>query len=311
MDLLAEANRRRPSAEIRRALIDLRHAAASQVSSFGRSPWPPRYADPFPEVVGVLPEVTRSGLDAPTLGGAVAHHGCLVVRGLFTPDQAKAGIEAIERADAARNSEGEHDPDWYRPVEGVSDKDRSLRRRVGSRGGTWLADSPAATALVLDELDRAGAIGAIAEHFGERPWFSLQKSTLRRSAPVFDFASWHQDGSFLGPTARAMNVWVALTPCGGGLPTPSMEVIPRRVEEILPCDGGMGTASISEDTARRGAEGTEAIVPGFEAGDAMIFDERFLHRTHLMPVMTETRYALECWFFAPAFGAEQYRSYLA
>lgn len=45
--------------------------------------------------------------------------------------------------------------------------------------------------------------------------FSLQKSTLRRSAPVHNFSAWHQDGSFLGPTTRAMNVWVALTACGG------------------------------------------------------------------------------------------------
>ncbi|NND66331.1 MAG: hypothetical protein HKN19_01975 [Halioglobus sp.] len=35
-------------------------------------------------------------------------------------------------------------------------------------------------------------------------------------------------------------------------------------------------------------------------GDAVLFDELALHRTGVSPSMTETRYAIEMWFFAPS-----------
>ena len=40
--------------------------------------------------------------------------------------------------------------------------------------------------------------------------------------------------------------------------------------------------------------------PIFEPGDALLFDERFLHRTAVEPEMTRERYAIESWFFAPS-----------
>ena len=108
---------------------------------------------------------------------------------------------------------------------------------VAQQGGTWLADSPSASAIVLDTLDAIGVRGAIEEHFGERPYFSLQKSTLRRSLPRHKMVAWHQDGSFLGGDVRTMNVWVALSPCGGDRPSPGLELVPRRFDEILPVVG--------------------------------------------------------------------------
>jgi hypothetical protein len=38
----------------------------------------------------------------------------------------------------------------------------------------------------------------------------------------------------------------------------------------------------------------------FRAGDAIIFDEMNLHRTSTSSEMSEKRYAVECWFFAPS-----------
>jgi len=37
-----------------------------------------------------------------------------------------------------------------------------------------------------------------------------------------------------------------------------------------------------------------------EAGDAILFDDMNLHRTAVTPEMTEERYAIESWFFAPS-----------
>ena len=40
--------------------------------------------------------------------------------------------------------------------------------------------------------------------------------------------------------------------------------------------------------------------PVFEAGDALLFDHLFLHRTAVDPGMTRDRYAVEAWFLAPS-----------
>jgi hypothetical protein len=52
-----------------------------------------------------------------------------------------------------------------------------------------------------------------------------------------------------------------------------------------------------KDVVARAAAGALAR-PEFDAGDALIFDERLLHRTDLPAGLSETRYALECWLFA-------------
>ena len=244
-------------------------------------------------------------------------------------------MEAIERTHLRRRgdleaaaAEGEElpadhpgtpvDPDvpldeaWFHQinVRGVPHAE-GLRAMVAQQGGTWLADSPSASAIVLDTLDAIGVRGAIEEHFGERPYFSLQKSTLRRSLPRHKMVAWHQDGSFLGGDVRTMNVWVALSPCGGDRPSPGLELVPRRFDEILPVVGIPTPHSVDFDLVDELTRELPTIIPAFDPGDGLIFDERFLHRTHLSPDMTEIRYALECWFFAPSHQAGDYTPLLA
>jgi len=301
-----------PDLDVR--LLELRHAATrNYAAGSGRATWPPPDRDPFPAVVDRLPEIEAVDLDASTLGGAVIHHGCLVVRGLFTCEQVARTVESIDRATAQRDgcapAGGEVDDRvWFRPFP-LDEAKAGVRRRVNGNGGTWLADSPAATGQVLGDLRSAGVIDLITEHLGERPFFSLQKSTLRRSPPTFSITGWHQDGSFLGPDVRTMNVWIALTRCGGDHPAPGMEVVPKRVDELLPTDG-TGPVSIPWERVQAAAAATPVVHPEFGPGDAMFFDERFLHRTYLTPHMTEDRYALETWFFAPSRFSSGYVPFL-
>jgi ectoine hydroxylase-related dioxygenase (phytanoyl-CoA dioxygenase family) len=162
---------------------------------------------------------------------------------------------------------------------------------------------------VLDCLADAGISAALEEYLGERPCFSLQKSTLRRSVPEARYVTWHQDGAFLGPDVRTMNVWIALTSCGGTLPTPALEIVPRSMPGILPTKddaGGFISNSVPDEIAAAEARACPAVIPEFGPGDALIFDERLLHRTHLSGDMTEIRYALECWFFAPSHRPPDY-----
>ena len=58
--------------------------------------------------------------------------------------------------------------------------------------------------------------------------------------------------------------------------------------------------------ARGAAAGDVGIVrPIFEPGDALFFDELFLHQTASDPSMPKPRFAIESWFFgASAFPAD-------
>jgi hypothetical protein len=308
VDLLARINRSAPDPATQIALVDLRaRAAADCTAGSGRSPWPPDYADPFPDTVGEIPEIAAVDLTTSVLGGAVAHHGALIVRHILDDRQAARTIAAIDRVQAVRDlvTADRSDQSWYRPFPAPADATKA-RGMVAQQGGTWLADSPASVAMVLDQLTSAGVVDAIAGHFGERPCISLQKSTLRRSRPINKLTAWHQDGSFLGTKVRTINTWVALSSCGADQPTPGLEVVPKRVESILPTEGGLGPSSISDEVVNEVAADAPVIRPEFGPGDGMVFDERFVHRTYLNGDMTRDRYALECWFFAPSHDPDHY-----
>jgi hypothetical protein len=313
VDLLAAAYRADADPALAIRLVDLRQRAARSFQPGpARSPWPPGYGDPFPQVSGRLPETDVADLTPDVLGGAVAHHGALIVRGVFDEGQVSRTVEAIDRARTWRDR-GAADAlgsGWYRAFPNGDRRDGVLRQRVAAFGGAWLADSPVTTAQVLDDLASVGVIDAVVGHLGERPFFSLQKSTLRRMPAKDRIIAWHQDGSFLDAGVRTMNVWLALSRCGGDYPSPALEVIPRRIPDILPVKGRPTPYAISFDLVDEIASGTPAIRPEFGPGDALMFDERFLHRTYVNRSMTEDRYALECWFFAPSHHSTGYLPFL-
>src|SRR5438094_756451 len=64
-------------------------------------------------------------------------------------------------------------------------------------------------------------------------------------------------------------------------------------------DGG-GVWSVGDSVVRDVADGAPILRPVFGPGDALFFDNMFLHRTAADPAMTEPRYAIESWFFAPS-----------
>jgi hypothetical protein len=128
---------------------------------------------------------------------------------------------------------------------------------------------------------------------------SANKCTLRH-VPLTSGTDWHQDGAFLGSGIRALNVWVALTDCG--LDAPGLDVVPLRLEQVLPTGTGGATFdwSVGPAVVEGLADRAPVVRPTFRAGDAMLFDDLFLHRTALDGSMTKRRYAIEAWFFAPS-----------
>ena len=152
---------------------------------------------------------------------------------------------------------------------------------------------------VLDTFEAVGLAASLAEYLGERPVLAAKKWTLRR-VPLDITADWHQDGAFLGEGVRAVNVWVTLTHCGDS--APGLDVVGGRLDEIVTTgtEGAWFDWSVGDPVVRKVAGSTPILRPIFEAGDAMLFDDMFLHRTAVEPDMTHERYAIESWFFAPS-----------
>ena len=87
------------------------------------------------------------------------------------------------------------------------------------------------------------------------------------------------EASFLGPGIRAVNVWLALSRCGRD--APGLDLLPRRLDHIVETGthGSYFDWAVGPDLVATLAEETPIVRPEFEAGDALVFDDLFLHRT--------------------------------
>lgn len=306
IELLDAAVHDHSAPEAEAHLLRIRHAAfASRDRAAGLSEWPPAAPDLFGVPAGSLPEVGPDDLSAAVIRSAIVNRGGLLVRGMLAPDRIERLVDAIDRAFAAHDAFYAGAPStetlpWYLPFEGSFGKSIDMIRPFMRKGGGVLTvESPRTAREVIDTFSALGLIGMIGEHLGERPALSAKKWTLRK-VPTTSNTNWHQDGAFLGPVVRSVNVWVTLSDCG--IDAPGLDVVPRRVEEILPTgtEGAIFDWSIGEAVVARAAEGAPVVRPVLQAGDALVFDDRFVHRTAVDEQMHRERYAIESWFFAPS-----------
>jgi hypothetical protein len=224
---------------------------------------------------------------------------------LIPPDRVARLIDDIERTFTAHDAHAEGATDeetetWYTPFVPESGEGLGMVRPwIRGGGGVLTVDSPRAAFDVLDTFEATGLGAALTGYLGERPVLGAKKWTLRR-VPIDSGTNWHQDGAFLGAGIRAVNVWITLSPCGDD--APGLDVVARRLPEIAPTgtEGAIFDWSVGEPVVERVAQGAPIMRPIFEAGDALLFDDMFLHRTGVSPSMTRERYAIESWFFAPS-----------
>jgi hypothetical protein len=308
---VANRYQRDPDLELR--LQVLRDAAWTELDLVpGRSSWPPAYPDLFPQVSGRLPEVGLDELTTETLGSGITRHGALLVRGMLGPEVVDRLVADIDTAlDAFDQWEQHKAPTedtspWFallKPASGYP-LDKMPRGYVRGSGGVLVGDSPRMLFELTELFDRLGLIDMIGEYLGERPAISVKKWTLRR-VPVDCGNCWHQDGAFMGDDIRTVNCWIALTDCGGDdADAPGLDVLPRRFDDLV--EMGTYDAPFSTFVGRTvvdrvaGESGIEVTRPQVKAGDALLFDDLFLHATGTSPGMTRERYAIESWFFAPS-----------
>lgn len=301
----------REDPETAKRILQLRHWAGARLAGQSKksTPYPkPDYTD-LPEP-GEVPETTLAEATPERVRGALLRNGCLLIRNVIPRQDAEDLASDIEqayqiRAELSEGASNGSAKGWYEEFAPDTPYISTVNREwIGGGGGLLAADSPVMHAKMLAAFSNAGLNDLIAGYLGESAAISDQKCTLRKTPPGSG-RGWHQDGSFMGEV-KALNVWVALTHCGDT--APGMEMVPKRVDEILP-SGTEGTEisiQIHEDIVRSAAGDAGISCPIFEPGDVLLFDEMFLHTTAAEPDMPNTRYAIESWFFGASAFPEDY-----
>lgn len=311
IDELSADPARREDPEVAARILQLRHWAGARLAGKSKetSPYPDPDYSGLPEP-GVVPETTLDQATPAMIRGALLRNGCLLIRGVVPRKEAEGLAADIDRAYEIRTEVSESrangaEKGWYEEFSPDSPYFSTVDRGwIGGGGGLLAADSPVMHAKMLAAFSDAGLSDLIAGYLGEPAAISDQKCTLRKTPPSAG-RGWHQDGSFMGEV-KALNVWMALTHCGDT--APGMDIVPKRIEEILP-SGTEGTEiaiQIHEDIARAAAGDGGVVRPIFEPGDVLLFDEMFLHTTAAEASMPNTRFAIESWFFGASAFPEDY-----
>jgi hypothetical protein len=306
---LAAATRERRERDAERRLLVLRHRAGVGFLGAGGRADLPEPDDVRLEGAGrgdgPLPEIPARDLTPGLLRAGILRDGCLLVRGLVDREAALALADGIDRAFAERERVpgGGPETDGYyeefRPEPGFDVA--AVRPWVAEGGGVLAADSPRLAFEMLEIFHAAGLPELVGSYIGEQPLISAHKTTLRKAEPHVGGA-WHQDGAFMGDV-RALNLWLSLSRCGDV--APGLDLVPRRLDRIVIEHGAMLDVAGARRAAEEAAGDTPIVRPVFEPGDALFFDEMFLHQTGSDPAMPNPRFAVESWFFGgTAFPAD-------
>jgi hypothetical protein len=300
---LSELNRRRSSHDRERMLLHLRNLAGIRLVAAPSE----RPAHPQPDFTalpeaGQLPEVTPAQLTPQLLRAGILRHGCVLVRGLVPRAAASRFAKQIERSfdQRERHDSGQRFNDGY--YSGFTPDPRCGEEVspnwIKSGGGLLAVDSPVLSFELLELFADAGISSLAHAYLGEPLLIAATKTTLRKADPSVAGA-WHQDGAFMGQV-NALNVWLSLSRCGDE--APGLDIVPRRLDHHVTTqtDEAWLDHMVSQRMAEQAAGEIPILRPIFEPGDALLFDELFLHKTASEAEMPKPRFAIENWFFGPS-----------
>jgi hypothetical protein len=307
IEKLTAEQRAEPDRDAERRLVLLRHLAGIRVIE--DAPAAPEFAaaDQGLPAGNPLPEFAPEALSPGLLRAGLLRDGCVLVRGLVPREAALALAAEIDRAFAERER---HDagagaaPGYYEEFDPRPGSGEPVVRPWIKQGGGLLAvDAPKLHFEMMELFAAAQLRELVSGYLGEPALISVHKTTLRKADPSVPGA-WHQDGFFMGPV-RSLNLWLSLSRCGDE--APGLDILPRRLDDYVATatDEAVLDYTISQSKVEQAAGDTPIIRPIFEPGDALFFDEVFLHQTGSDPAMPNARYAVENWFFgASAFPTE-------
>ena len=295
IDLLSAANRTAASADIEIELVRQRSVAFDELRRAAR----PRRRENKPVAGGLCgsPKMAAASISAERIRAAIDAFGYAHVTGAASAGECEALREDVDRAFSARDGRDTGCLSDYRAFDAAAGafpgkRDRPMR--------IWVADAPRLLFAYSEFVARSGLGDVIQEFLGERPAISVNKTSARRVRPYPTEAGWHQDGKFLGRSIHTLNVWLALSDCGEA--APGMEILPRRLDHIVETGtpGAPLDWTVAPDKVLEAGDGVLPETPEVTAGDMFLFDHYFLHRTNSRAPGGGTRYAIECWYFAPS-----------
>jgi hypothetical protein len=268
-----------------------------------------------------VPEVEADVLTVDIVKEAISDKGCLIVRNFLNELEAQQMqsyvdysfklhnkpenkvsqylLKQVELAKAVEHAKDDiaKQRETNKTYTDITKIARKLGRTLGQSSSQLTATTPIITDKILALYDRKGLKDLLNDYFENEPCVSIYKWVLRKamSPPVpIDF---HQDGAFMGPGIDSLNVWVALSDCGGDSDAPGMDFLPVRLKS----DFEKGTGSMNwtvAESAVHDVYGQQAVVaPRFNRGDALFFDHFLVHRTQHVADCARNRYAVETWFF--------------
>jgi len=300
IEALTAQNRARPDRETERRLVALRHLAGLRLvdDAPGDAQFVAPADDRLPD--DPMPEIPGAELTPGLIRAGILRDGCLLVRGLVPRERALHMAGQIDRAFAERerHDSGRRSADGYyeefRPVARYGDV--FGRNWIKQGGGVLAADAPMLSFEMMEMFRSAALRELVSSYLGEPALISVHKTTLRKAEPAIPGA-WHQDGFFMGEV-RSLNLWLSLSRCGDE--APGLDIVPRRLERYVATatEEAALDYTISQQKVEQAAGDTPVLRPIFEPGDALFFDELFLHQTGSDPSMPNPRYAIENWFFA-------------
>jgi hypothetical protein len=300
IEALTAANRANPDRETERRLVRLRHLAGIRL--IDDAPGDPQFVEPHTgglPAADPLPEIAAADLTPGLLRAGILRDGCLLARGLVPREQALRLAKQIDRAfdERERHEDGASAAEGYYEEFAPHSRFGAVVGRgwIEQGGGLLAADAPMLNFSMMAMFRAAGLPQIISGYLGEPALISVHKTTLRKADPSIPGA-WHQDGFFMGEV-RSLNLWLSLSRCGDE--APGLDILPRRLDHYVATatEEAALDYTISQQKAEEAAGDTPIIRPIFEPGDALFFDELFLHQTGSDPSMPNPRYAIENWFF--------------
>lgn len=153
---------------------------------------------------------------------------------------------------------------------------------------------------VLYHVARAPMSKALYAYFRtDRVSLFLGYSFIRRHwrTDVKSISPFHQDCEAVPVPAPVLTCWIPFNACG--VHAPGLEVVAERIDSALPITDTPATnharVEIDPSVVERHFGG-RLWHPEFDPGDAMLFDSKCVHRSHVTAAMTGVRYSVELRF---------------
>ncbi len=255
-----------------------------------------------------IPVITADQLTSAVVDYSICTHGGLIVRKLLSAGMVgelrSLTDRVIDSCTAALSSApGAVQRSRYYDPPDILGRVMPSRELANSRsfhnqsGSAMCVESPHVAEKLLQLYSDLGLYDLMRDYLGEKPCLSVKKWVLRRSRLPISPAGWHQDGAFMGTDISSLNMWLPLTRCGGQTGAPGLDVLPARLHGLVDAKDACFEWSVSPDRVDQQFTGNPPVAPVFEAGDAFFFDHFYLHRTQFGAHFTDSRYAIETWFF--------------